>query len=344
LHTTRWGTLGAYFHELLCNRFAESAAALPLLLPVDRWRPAWSSDRAAWRAVGLDPTAVPEAIPAGSLVGPLSGSGAKRTGLSPGVPVVATGGDKNCEILGGAARGPVEGVLSLGTALSLGTMVDDLDVYRRNPSLWCTAAPTADRWTVEAGVPGGLWTLEWLAGLLSSSLKRLERIAQCVPPGSEGVTLVPHFSGSVSQPGARGVVSGLTPQHGPGHLYRAALEGLAFEARRCREEIETTSGCVMNTIRLAGGGSRSPLFRGILAAVVGRKLLVPKQPAGGARGAAVMASLLIRPGRLEARVRKFMGDYERVSSSSALRRTYESLYESQYLEVRPTSTIHLDSA
>jgi xylulokinase len=227
--------------------------------------------------------------------------------------------------------------------MSLGTMVDDLERYRRHPSLWRMAAPIAGRWTVEAGVPGGLWSLEWLASLLCERRKRLEQWAEDVPPGSEGVTFVPHLAGTVVHPDAKGVIIGLTPRHGAAHIYRAALEGLAFEARRCREDIEAASGRTMRTIRLAGGGSGSPLLRDILAAVVGPRLLVPSQPAAGARGAAIIASLLIRPGRLEDRVRRFMGDYETVKSSSHHRRAYERLYASQYLEVRPTTTMHLDS-
>ena len=139
---------------------------------------------------------------------------------------------------------------------------------------------------------------------------------------------------------AGGIITGLSPRHGPGHLYRAALEGLAFESRRARKAIERMSGLEMKSIRLAGGGAGSPLLRGILAAVLGRRLQMPTQSAVGARGAAVVASLAIRPGGVADRSRKFSGDLVTISSSSSLKRDYARLYEFQYLRWAPVSALH----
>ena len=58
-----------------------------------------------------------------------------------------------------------------------------------------------------------------------------ELIAQ-VPPGCEGLTLLPTWSPGVCTPAPRrGAIIGFRPQHTCAHLYRAILEGLAYALR-----------------------------------------------------------------------------------------------------------------
>ena len=55
--------------------------------------------------------------------------------------------------------------------------------------------------------------------------------AVAVPPGCEGLVILPYFSGErtpLNDPQARGVIAGLSLAHGRGHLYRAILEATAY--------------------------------------------------------------------------------------------------------------------
>jgi sugar (pentulose or hexulose) kinase len=317
---TAWTTLSAYMHLHLCDRLVDSAASLPVSFPIDRWAPGWSDDDGRWRAAGLKRSSVHAIVPAGSIVGHISRRASRRTGLSEGTPIVATGGDKNCEVLGGGALDPAAGVLSLGTALSVGTMVGDSRRFRSAP-LWTTAAPIAGWWTVEAGIPGGLWTLDWLARAFPQKTKRRVR-----PPTRDGLLVVPYWLGHVSRPDARGVIAGLGPHHDGGDLRRAAMEGLAFEARRAAEAIERASGHPMREISMVGGGTSNRMLCAIVAAVLARRVRIAHDVFTGARGAAAVASLALRPGAI-ARAHRFSGEMRNSPVDRRFRRDYARLYE-----------------
>ena len=54
----------------------------------------------------------------------------------------------------------------------------------------------------------------------------LTRMAQDVPPGSDGIVILPYFSGErspINDPTAKGMIFGLQMRHDRAHLYRAAL-------------------------------------------------------------------------------------------------------------------------
>ena len=72
------------------------------------------------------------------------------------------------------------------------------------------------------------WVQELPGGV---SFDQLVAEAGQVPPGSDGLLVLPYFAGErtpIFDPHARGVVAGLTLTHGRGHLFRAAYEGIAY--------------------------------------------------------------------------------------------------------------------
>lgn len=74
----------------------------------------------------------------------------------------------------------------------------------------------------------------WLRDLTGSDYATLVAEAAAVPPGAEGLLMLPYFAGErtpLFDPDARGLVHGLTLRHTRGHLYRAALEATAYGVR-----------------------------------------------------------------------------------------------------------------
>jgi xylulokinase len=97
----------------------------------------------------------------------------------------------------------------------------------------------------------------------------------------------PHFD-----PDARGVWSGMSLNHGRGHLMRAALEGVAFALRQALGALEET-GVQAPELLLAGGGTSHPLWRQLLASVLQRTLLVLPDANVSAIGAALLSGVAV---------------------------------------------------
>jgi xylulokinase len=122
---------------------------------------------------------------------------------------------------------------------------------------------------------GGLavrWFRDNFTGKPPLSYKDIEAECAAIPPGSEGITFVPHFAGRVfpSDPNLKGSFTGLDLKHGPAHLFRAIMEGIsceyAYYLSVLRDLYPKSNFARMTAI---GGGASSELFVQIKADVLG---------------------------------------------------------------------------
>jgi xylulokinase len=104
----------------------------------------------------------------------------------------------------------------------------------------------------------------------------LSEEAASAPPGSDGVLWAPYLMGE------------RTPHLD--HVVRAILEGVAFSLRDTLT-IFAEMDVPVETIRLGGGGARSPLWRQIQADVYGRAIEILAAEEGAAYGAALLAGV-----------------------------------------------------
>lgn len=117
-------------------------------------------------------------------------------------------------------------------------------------------------------------------------------LASKVPPGSDGLILLPHFSGMNSpeiNPDAKGVFYGMTTAHHKGHFVRAILESVAFSLRDNIELLERT-GTNCGEIASLGGAARSGLWLQIKADVLNGKIKTMRCEETTSLGTAVLAA------------------------------------------------------
>jgi xylulokinase len=91
-------------------------------------------------------------------------------------------------------------------------------------------------------------------------------------------------------PHTRAALVGLAASHSRGHIVRAILEGVAFSLKdtfTLFEEMQVPVG----TVRLGGGGARSPLWRQVQADVYGYPVETVEAEEGAAYGAALLAGV-----------------------------------------------------
>jgi sugar (pentulose or hexulose) kinase len=219
-----------------------------------------------------------ELVAPGSVVGGLTSVMAKATGLQAGLPVVSAGGDQQCAALGLGLFSADHAVSNSGTGSYLIGHADRpaLDEGMR---VSCNVSAVPDAYIVEAAVltTGAVyqWFNERFAGAAGDAphgFDALNAAAAQVPPGANGLLMLPHFKGCGSphwDPGARGVFCNLSLSSTRGEMARAILEAIAIELKQSLELVEQLCGTV-STVHVSGGMTRLPLFNQIQSDVLER--------------------------------------------------------------------------
>jgi xylulokinase len=125
--------------------------------------------------------------------------------------------------------------------------------------------------------------------------ERLAEEAAKTPPGADGLLWAPYLMGERTphlDPNARGALVGITAQHTRAQIIRAILEGVAFSLRDSLTLFREI-GVPIESIRLGGGGARSPLWQQIQADIYGMPVELIEAEEGAAYGAALLAGVAI---------------------------------------------------
>jgi xylulokinase len=116
--------------------------------------------------------------------------------------------------------------------------------------------------------------------------------AAAISPGSDGLIVLPHFSGMNSpdvNPEAKGVFWGISTAHRKAHFIRAILESVAF-ALRDNLDLLAQSGIDCRETTSLGGGARSRLWLQIKADVLQRRIKTMLCEETTSLGTAVLAA------------------------------------------------------
>ena len=208
------------------------------------------------------------------VIGGMSEGMARRCGLKSGTPLVAGAGDTAATIFGTGMFEPGYLLDCAGTASVLCGVVDRYVPDTEHQTLSMMRSPEDGLWFPLAYISGGGMSLRWIRDQLggSADYDALEKLAQDVPPGSEGLLFIPHWSGRVlpSDPTMKGAYLGMDLKHTVAHLYRAAMEGVAYEydvyLQALRNLFPTQT---LHEMLSVGGGAKSRLMMQIKADVLG---------------------------------------------------------------------------
>ncbi|HEY0321794.1 MAG TPA: xylulokinase [Pyrinomonadaceae bacterium] len=257
----------------------------------------WSKEMLA--AVSMDEGLLPRVYESMEVTGSVSAEGAAATGLRQGTLVVAGAGDQAAGAVGmGIVRaGTVSATIGTSGVVFAATDRPALDPAGRVHT-FCHAVP--ERWHVMGVTQGAGLSLRWFRDQFGVEAvdgrdpyeQLIEEAAQ-VREGANGLLWAPYLMGERTphlDPHARAALVGLTASHTRAHIIRAILEGVAFSLRDTFE-IFKELGVPVETIRLGGGGARSPLWRQIQADIYGHEVETVKAEEGAAYGAALLAGV-----------------------------------------------------
>lgn len=246
---------------------------------------------------GFDPSLIPDLVPAIGKQGRISGAVADELGLSHSVNITYRAGDQPNNAFSLRASEPGQIVATAGTSGVIYAVTDD-NVHdpgcRVNTFLHVNNTPLNPRNGILACVNGTGILYRWLKRLLAaSSYDEMNKLAERMPLGSEGLLFYPFGNGAERilnnrQPAAS-VLNLDFNRHSQAHFLRSGLEGICFALNMGLEVIKSMSIPVQS---ITAGNSNlflSRPFREIFAHVTQVPLCVFET--SGAEGAARSAAL-----------------------------------------------------
>ena len=243
-------------------------------------------------ALGLDRAILPRCYESSEVTGCITRAVAELTGLAEGTPVVGGGGDQASSAVGNGIVEPGIVSCTLGTS---GVVFAHMEKVAYDPAgrvhTFCHAV--RDKWHVMGVTQGAGLSLQWFRNRLApgTAYDALTEEAATSPAGAHGLFWLPYLMGERTphlDATARGGWIGLTAKHTRADLIRAVIEGVSYSQRDCLDIIGEL-GVEMNSVRASGGGAQSRFWRGLLAAILDKRLVTLETQEGSAYGAALLA-------------------------------------------------------
>ena len=166
-----------------------------------------------------------------------------------------------------------------GLLTSVGWRLDGRDTYVLEGAIFVTGA-----------------SVQWMRDQLGiiSHASETEALAAELPPGNEGVYLVPAFTGLGAphwDPHARGLLIGLTRGTDRRHLARAALEAMAYQTADVVAAMTADARIELAELRVDGGAAANDLLCRFQADMLGVPVVRPRVTETTVLGAAFLAGL-----------------------------------------------------
>jgi xylulokinase len=239
--------------------------------------------------------AVPEKHAADAVLGTVTAAAARETGLRPGLPVFGGAADHIASALAAGLVEPGDVLLKFGGS---GDIIVASDRRRPDPRLFLDYHLVPGLYAPNGCMAASGSALNWLAAIIGESgdakpHATLDRLADGVAAGSEGVLCLPYFLGEktpIQDPLARGTFTGLSLGHTPGHLWRALLEAVAYGFRH-HVDVLAELGYAPRRFFASDGGSRSRVWMQIVADILQAPVRLLDNVHGSSVGAAWVAAI-----------------------------------------------------
>lgn len=254
-------------------------------------------------AMGIPLSMMPEKIVESTdIVGGVTKEIAEELGVSEGMPVIASGIDSGAANIGLGVFESGIYAAAIGTSMCA-ALISDKPVKGKDLIAWpyLYDAKRLSYYFAGANTAGAI--VKWFRQIMCQYEMELEKAggkkaydilneqAADIPAGSEGLIVLPYFMGERSpiwNSDAKGTIVGLSLAHTKAHIYRAFLEAVAFSLR---DAMEATGEDLGEYILLAGGVTKSKLWRQIFADVTGYPVVCPVNDVEANMGDVMLAGI-----------------------------------------------------
>lgn len=255
----------------------------------------WSQE--IFAAAGIDVSLMSQPVPTGSAAGPITPEAAQRTGLSKECVIVSVSHDQVAAAVGAGAFDGSVAVDGAGTVECLTPIYDsipDIAVMRKG---FFSVVPyvVPGKYVAYAFSYTGGALLQWCMETFGKgeTNESMERSYGADSP--TGLLVLPHFAGAATpymDTGSRGAILGLTTATTPADIYRACMEGVAYEMRLNYEALQG-SGIHFKKLHATGGGARSKVWMQIKADVLDLPITALKTVDAGTVGSAMLTGVAV---------------------------------------------------
>jgi len=323
------GFVGDVVVAHLCGRRAHDATSLSCAVLLN---PALGqADPEVLRLAGIREGQLPDLLSARTPAGGLLPGPAEALGLPAGVPIAPAVHDQYAAALGVGATAAGDVMFSAGTAWVLLAASDRPAPPAARSAFVCTHLVEGLYGQILSMVNGGSavsWALE-LTGQAGADEGRVEELLGSVPAGSHGARFRPWLSASPPAgvaAEAAGALEGLRLGHGPAHVLRAVVEGLAMELAR-HVRLLAEAGVPVRRLVMCGGGARGRATPQVVADATGLPVDCAAVGDAAALGAAMIARGLLEAGRPLAEIAAEMRPGVRPAHPGPDRELYRRMFE-----------------
>jgi xylulokinase len=239
----------------------------------------------------LDHDKFPEFCHPGDIIGTVSLLASQVLDIPKDVPVIAGGPDFLVSILGC-------GVVSPGMVCDRSGTSEGINLCAHHPlhdnRLMTYRHPVAPYYNVSGIISTTGKAVAWIQKILNLtelSFSQVYDLASRAPCGANNLIFLPYLNGErapIWDPHARGVFSGLSLTTDRSDLIRAVVEGICYAVRDVIETMEE-SGALIQSLRVAGGPSRSDVLNQIKSDITGKPISVMKHSDAELVGSLILA-------------------------------------------------------
>lgn len=270
------------------------------------------------------------------VVGTLKPDVADELGLSTDVKIIAGAGDNAAAAVGTGTVGDGRCNISLGTSGTIFISSDSFGVDENN-ALHSFAHADGHYHLMGCMLSAASCNKWWMEEIMQTKdfageQKAIEKL------GENHVYFLPYLMGERSphnNPNARGTFIGMTMDTTRADMYQAVLEGVGF-ALRDSFEVAKSLGIKIERTKICGGGAKSPLWKKIIANILGIKVDIIESEEGPGYGGAMLAAVGCGEfASVEEAADKLVKVIDTVEPDAELTAKYDERYN-QFRQIYPT--------
>ena len=219
-----------------------------------------------------------------------------------GTKVTTGTADAAAEAFSVGVLNPGDMMLMYGSSIFI---IHVVEKFTMDDRLWAGPYLFPGTYSVAAGMSCAGTLTHWFRDNFALDLQRkaeaegsnvfaeIAKLADGIPAGSDGLTILPYFSGErtpINNPNAKGMIFGLNLQHTRAHIYKALLEGVGYGIN---QHFEIFDALQMGTkkVMAVGGGTKNPTWLQAVSDISNKRQYVAEVDTGAAYGDALIAAL-----------------------------------------------------